>query len=87
MVCGELAPHVVVFSIDPPGFDGLDNAPAEMCRRLRARPATKTIEIVSKAVTQDLDQRLRQAGADRCVPKAAVLTALVNFEQGLFRQR
>jgi len=59
-------PDLILADIIMPGIDGF-----EVCRRLRADPATSHIPIISTtaAGADDIDSQCRQAGADECVRK------------------
>src|SRR5262245_36585507 len=54
-------PHLVLLDVNMPGTDGV-----EVCRRLRANPATRTLPILLMTAAADADSRERglAAGAD-----------------------
>ncbi len=64
----SLRPQVVALDINMPRVDGI-----ELCRRLRASPATASARIVilSSALTEDNSVAARSAGADHWLDKGA----------------
>lgn len=63
-----LRPRIVVLDINMPGIDGI-----ELCRRLRATPATANsrIVILSGSLSQENVSAARSAGADAWIEKGA----------------
>jgi len=59
-------PHVILLDVDMPAMDGL-----EVCRRLKADPATRLTPIVMVTGQSDLSDRLKgiEAGADEFLSK------------------
>jgi excisionase family DNA binding protein len=63
---GAFKPHLVILDVFMPDVDGL-----EICRRLKAAAATRSIEIIiaSAQLTQDIEHNADKAGARRCLRK------------------
>ena len=66
VMVGDFKPTLVVLDVIMPGIDGI-----EVCRRLRANPSTKDIQIlvVSADLTTDVEREALAAGAHRCQHK------------------
>jgi DNA-binding response OmpR family regulator len=75
---GEKRPDLVVLDIMLPGIDG-----AEVCRRLRADPATECLPVLMISGHLHLDQIAREAGATDYMPKPRNLTVLEQRIQAL----
>jgi DNA-binding response OmpR family regulator len=62
----ELKPDLIIVDVMMPLIDGL-----EVCRRLRAKPATRHLPIIILSALEQVDDKLKgfQAGADDYVPK------------------
>lgn len=71
---GAKRPDVVVMDIFMPGLDGL-----EACRRIKANPATSDIAVIlaSAGMTRELEERARDAGAERAIAKPLDLAAIL----------
>lgn len=76
---GAVRPHALVIDVYMPGLDGI-----EVCRRLRANPATRDLVIIvtSGRMTAELEQVARATGARRVLRKPVDVTAIVE-ELGL----
>jgi CheY-like chemotaxis protein len=74
----SLHPHVVLLDVRMPGLDGY-----EVCRRLKANPATKPIPVIFLTAVQDdaLNRLAYEAGAVACILKPFRLEALVTVIQ------
>jgi CheY-like chemotaxis protein len=80
-------PHVILLDVSMPGLDGY-----EVCRRLKANPATKPIPVIVVTAVQDhaLNRLAYEAGAMACIPKplrleavlAIIQTAIAGVERG-----
>ena len=64
----ELRPDLVLLDLMLPGMDGL-----EVCRRLKANPATQMIKMLGITGYPHLIPRLMAAGADACLTKPLAL--------------
>lgn len=73
-------PDLILADVIMPGIDGF-----EVCRRLRADPATAHIPIISTtaAGADDIEYQCRQAGADDCVRKPYASSDLLAKIQAL----
>jgi excisionase family DNA binding protein len=71
---GASRPHGLLLDVFMPGIDGI-----EVCRRLKANPATKDIAIIvtSGRLTSELEQAARGAGARRVLRKPVDVTAVI----------
>jgi acetolactate synthase-1/2/3 large subunit len=71
---GARRPDIVVMDIFMPGLNGI-----EACRRIKANPETRDVEVIlaSAAMTPELELRAREAGAARAVAKPLDLAALI----------
>ncbi|HEY5924503.1 MAG TPA: thiamine pyrophosphate-binding protein [Kofleriaceae bacterium] len=78
LVVGAHEPDIVVMDVFMPGLDGI-----EACRRMKANPATRNIEVIlaSVAMTRELEMVGRSAGAERAVHKPFDLSTLVPPQQ------
>jgi excisionase family DNA binding protein len=65
---GSFQPDLIVLDAMMPLLDGV-----EVCRRLRASPATRGIRILGLTGHPEIVQALLQAGADRCLTKPSGL--------------
>jgi acetolactate synthase-1/2/3 large subunit len=74
LIIGTEDPDVVVMDVFMPGIDGI-----EACRRVKANPATRDIEVIlaSVAMTPELEMVGKSAGAERMVSKPFDLKNLV----------
>jgi excisionase family DNA binding protein len=79
---GSFRPNLIVLNAYMPGLDGL-----EVCRRLKANPETRAIEVIvtSTQVNGDLDAKAAAAGASRCLKKPIELAAVL-AELGIGKQ-
>lgn len=75
LAVGALKPDLVVMDVFMPGLDGV-----EACRRIKAHPETRDIEVVlaSAAMSPDIEQSARAAGARRAVAKPLDAAALLD---------
>ncbi|OGR07455.1 MAG: hypothetical protein A2341_26440 [Deltaproteobacteria bacterium RIFOXYB12_FULL_58_9] len=66
LAVGHFQPHIILLDAIMPGLDSV-----EVCRRLRANPATKTVNImlVAAHLTDQLESDARKAGVDYCRKK------------------
>jgi excisionase family DNA binding protein len=73
---GSFRPHLIVIDVLMPEVDGL-----EVCRRLKANPATASIDVVlvSSAATPEMDRAARKAGAIGCLKKPLAIRALLEL--------
>ena len=71
-------PHAILLDVRLPGLDGY-----EVCRRLKANPATKPIPVIVMTAFQNdaLDRRAYEAGALACILKPFRLEALLTIIQ------
>ena len=71
---GSFKPNVVVLDVVMPEMDGM-----EVCRRLKAMPQTKGVQIIiaSAQLTDDIEKKALAAGATRCERKPIDLPALL----------
>jgi acetolactate synthase-1/2/3 large subunit len=71
---GTLRPDVIVLDVFMPGLDGI-----EACRRIKANPATSSIEVIlaSAQWTPDLEGEATRAGAARVVTKPLDVMAFI----------
>lgn len=74
LLIGSARPELVVMDVFMPGLDGI-----EACRRIKANPATRDIEVVlaSATMTPELEDVARSAGAQRAVEKPLDLEKLI----------
>lgn len=72
---GAMRPDIIVMDVFMPGLDGI-----EACRRIKANPETRQVEVVitSAAMTPELADRARAAGAEAAIAKPVELPALVD---------
>jgi acetolactate synthase-1/2/3 large subunit len=77
LAIGASKPDIVILDVFMPGLDGL-----EACRRIKANPATRDIQVVmtSSAFTEEIDASARAAGATFSLPKPLDLVALFALE-------
>ncbi len=68
---GEFKPSVLILDVLMPLLDGM-----EVCRRLKANPATRAIKILGVTGYPDTIPELMQAGADVCLSKPLDLRRL-----------
>lgn len=63
---GLFRPHAIILDVFMPDIDGL-----EVCRRLKASPETKHMQIIvsSGHLTPELEKKALKAGALRCINK------------------
>ena len=61
---GMFRPSLLILDVLMPHLDGI-----EVCRRLKANPATRTIKILGITGYPPLIPALLEAGADACLPK------------------
>ena len=75
VLIGSIKPHVAVLDIYMPLVDGL-----EVCRRLKANPDTRGTRIIvaSGQMTDDLEKKAIEAGADATLHKPLDLAGLLN---------
>lgn len=78
----ELCPDVILLDVLMPGMDGF-----EVCRRLKADPATRHIPVVMITALDEPDERVRglDAGADDFLTKPVVFDTLLARVRGLVR--
>lgn len=71
-------PHAILLDVRMPGLDGY-----EVCRRLKANPATKPIPVIVMTAFQDdaLNRLAYEAGAMACILKPFRLEALLTIIQ------
>jgi CheY-like chemotaxis protein len=71
-------PHAILLDVRMPGLDGY-----EVCRRLKANPATKPIPVIVVTAVEDdaLNRLAYEAGAMACVLKPFRLEALLTIIQ------
>jgi CheY-like chemotaxis protein len=71
-------PHAILLDVRMPGLDGY-----EVCRRLKANPATKPIPVIVVTAVQDdaLNRLAYEAGAMACILKPFRLEALLTVIQ------
>jgi CheY-like chemotaxis protein len=71
-------PHAILLDVRMPGLDGY-----EVCRRLKANPATKSIPVIVVTAVQDdaLNRLACEAGAMACILKPFRLEALLAIIQ------
>ena len=76
-------PELVLLDVDMPGLNGI-----EVCRALRADPATReaTIVMLTAARGDDLADRVRAAGADELLAKPFSPLALLRLVDRLDRR-
>jgi excisionase family DNA binding protein len=76
---GSFRPNLVWLDVVMPGLDGI-----EVCRRLKANPATRDIEVVIVSGNMDLAmaERALAAGARKCLSKPYTVTQIL-VEAGL----
>lgn len=71
-------PHTILLDVRMPGLDGY-----EVCRRLKANPATKPIPVIVMTAFQDdaLNRLAYEAGAMACILKPFRLEVLLTIIQ------
>jgi len=71
-------PHAILLDIRMPGLDGY-----EVCRRLKANPATKSIPVIVVTAVEDapVSRLAYEAGAMACIGKPFRLEALLAMIQ------
>ena len=71
---GAFQPHLIVLDVFMPDVDGM-----EVCRRLKANPATAASEVMitTAVLTPELEAQGREAGATTCVQKPIPLERLL----------
>jgi CheY-like chemotaxis protein len=71
-------PHAILLDVRMPGLDGY-----EVCRRLKANPATKPIPVIVMTAFQDdaLNRLAYEAGAMACILKPFRLEVLLTILQ------
>src|ERR1044072_3785916 len=79
----EHVPDLIVLDWMLPGLSGI-----ELCRRLRARPETKTVPIIMLAARGEEGERVRglAPGADRYIVKPFSVPELLARVKGLLRR-
>lgn len=83
-LASRLSPHVVLLDVMMPGPDGI-----EVCRRLKAHPATAPIPVLLVSALSDRDDRLRgiEAGASDFLSKPIDLDDVVLRVRNAVRSR
>jgi excisionase family DNA binding protein len=79
---GAFRPNLIVLNAYMPGLDGL-----EVCRRLKANPDTRSIEVImaSPQVNAELEAKSAAAGASCCLKKPIDLQVVLS-ELGIVKQ-
>ncbi|HEX5063327.1 MAG TPA: thiamine pyrophosphate-binding protein [Kofleriaceae bacterium] len=78
LIIGNALPDLVIMDVYMPGLDGV-----ETCRRIKANPATRDIDVIlaSVAMTPELELVAKAAGAERAVAKPYDLKELARPPQ------
>jgi two-component system cell cycle response regulator len=81
-VCAEVMPDIVLLDVMMPGMDGF-----EVCRRIKANPATAHIPVVMVTALDQISDRVKglEAGADDFLTKPVSDVALVTRVRSLSR--
>ncbi len=69
----QFKPHVILLDLSLPGLDGFS-----VCKQLKAELATKDIRVIAMTgyYTQERNEEIVQAGAERCLAKPITIKAL-----------